>query len=292
MGVAAGRLPTEARGDTKMAIQPDELRNKTFPIVKRGYDKPEVHRYLQSIAEDLDAFNEEMAKRDEIVVAEVVDDRRGAGSAVTQFEAASVPSQYDDFDRVGSEISLMLRHAQESAAKIRTDAETDARTLVDQVRIDIEADRVAHEQAAAELISRTEQRALELRSEAEQYSTQARSDADSFAKQTREDAEFARGELTANAEAEKAQAETTLREAEEQAQATIDEANRQAEEIVANADAHAQAKADELLDQARETMRNMIGAEESSRENLELARTNIDNALEQIRITEYVERSN
>lgn len=275
-----------------MAIQPDELRNKTFPIVKRGYDKPEVHRYLQSIADDLDAFNEEMAKRDEIVVAEVVDDRRGAGSAVTQFEAAPVPSQYDDFDRVGSEISLMLRHAQESAAKIRTDAETDARTLVDQVRIDIEADRVAHEQAAAELISRTEQRALELRSEAEQYSTQARSDADSFAKQTREDAEFARGELTANAEAEKAQAETTLREAEEQAQATIDEANRQAEEIVANADAHAQAKADELLDQARETMRTMIGAEESSRENLELARTNIDNALEQIRITEYVERSN
>jgi len=273
-----------------MAVKPDELRNKTFPIVKRGYDKPEVHRYLQSIAEDLEAFNEEMARRDEIVVAEVVDDRHGAstGSAVTQFESSM---QYDDFDRVGSEISLMLRHAQESAAKIRTEAETDARTLVDQVRIDIEADRVAHEQAAAELITRTEQRASELRSEAEQYSTQARSDADFFAKQTREDAEFQRGELTANAEAEKAQAETTLREAEEQAQAMLDEANRQAEEIMAEASANAQAESDELLAKARDTMRNLVGAEESSRENLELARTNIDSALAQINITQVVEES-
>lgn len=280
-----------------MAINPDQVRNKTFQIVRRGYDQPDVHRYLAAIADELEAFNQSAQAEDEIVVADVVDeaamppppkaDAAPAQGDVEETQTASFTSgSADDFDRVGNEISIMLRQAQESSIKIRNDAEVEARTLVDQVRLDIEADRLAHEEAAGELITRTEVRAGEVRDEAEEYATLTRSNADEYATERKSKADREASEMDAAAEADRKLAADKLAAASNEAAATIDEAKKRAEEIVANAEADAQARSDQMLGEARATMTKLIDAEKSSRDNLEEARKNIQTALEQLRLTD------
>lgn len=306
--VAADRFASlQAEGDiTAMALSPDQLRNKTFPIVKRGYDRPDVHRYLATIAEELESFNKWVETEDEIVVADVIEDEvhhadvASSEMAATAIDGpkidepamtAAVPSPSDDFDRVGNEISLMLRQAQESSIKIRNDAEVEARTLVDQVRLDIEADRLAHEQAAGELITRTEERANEVRDEAESYSQKTRSGADEYATERRETAEREASESAAAAEADRKLASDKLAAATSEAESTVAEAKRRSEEIIAKAEADAKARSDQMLGEARDTLATLIDAERSSRDNLEEARTNIQNALEQLRLTELDDSS-
>lgn len=274
-----------------MATSPDDIRNKTFAIVKKGYDRPDVHRYLDTIAQELDSFNRSYAAEQEIVVADII-----AVEADVPEEPVIDPtpieqpvqsvSSGDDFDRVGNEISIMLRQAQESSIKIRQDAEVEARTLVDQVRLDIEADRLAHEQAAGELITRTEERAGVVRAEAEKYSSQTRQAADDFAEERRSTVERESTEAQAKAEADRKMAAEKLTAATEEAEATVNEAKRRSEEIIANAEADAQARSDQLLQEARNTLATMVEAEKSSRENLEVARNNIKTALEQLRLTD------
>ncbi len=274
-----------------MATTPDEIRNKTFSIAKRGYDRTEVSRYLSALADNLQETLRKVASQDEIIIAEVVDDSTEVAAVDNSPEPAAPPatissSASDEFDRVGNEISLMLRQAQESAIKIRNDAEVEARTLVDQVRLDIEADRLAHEQAASELISRTEKRAGEVRAEAEDYASQTKGAADTYSTKSKETADSERAELTAAAEADRELAAEKLAAASADADKTVADARQRSEEIMAKAEADAQARADQMLSDARTTLRALIDAEQVSRDNLELARKNIDSALSQLRLTD------
>lgn len=282
-----------------MAITPDEIRNKTFSIHRRGYDQAEVTRYLAAIADGLSEAEIADVANDDIIVAEVIDTpdvsapvESSEFAPVLSQDAAPQPSdeatesaRADEFDRVGTEISIMLRQAQESAMKIRSDAEVEARTLVDQIRLDIEADRLAHEQAAGELISRTEERASEVRVEAEEYSTQTRTVADNYAVDTRQRADSERVELTAAVEADRQLAADKLSAATQEADATIAAAKKQADEILRQAEADSNAKADEMLANARRTLNELVAAEQLSRANLEDARANIDTALSQLQLT-------
>ncbi len=293
-----------------MAITPDEIRNKTFSIHRRGYDQQEVSRYLAAIADELAAFNESVAAGnaggDDIIVAEVVPGEDGASSQdqtdvvaeeISTLTPEPAPSKSmqsfnsDEFDRVGTEISVMLRQAQESAMKIRSDAESEARTLVDQIRLDIEADRLAHEQAAGELITRTEERAAEIRTEAEGYSNQTRTEADSYAVDVRDRAESERTELTAAVEADRKLAADKLSAASEDAEVTLADAKREADEIRKQAEADAKAEADEMLESARRTLNELVEAEKMSKQNLEEARVNIENALNNLRLTSVSDSS-
>ena len=284
-----------------MAMSPDDLRNKTFSIVKKGYERGEVHRFLGSVADELQAFNAAAASDDEIVVADIVEETApdeaideleaeatDAEDAESDSPAAVEPATFttsgslDDFDRMGNEISLMLRQAQESAFKIRSDAEVEARTLVDQVRLDIESDRLAHEQAAAELITRTEERAATLRTEAEEYAEQTRADADSYAAEQREAADRAREEAVAEAEADRTSAEAARKNAETEAEKTLADAQSSADEILRSAESDASARAEEIVGEAEATLATMTDAQRDSRTNLEQAREIIDSALEQL----------
>ena len=292
-----------------MAITPDEIRNKTFSIHRRGYDQQEVNRYLAAVADELVAFNQQSAvAQDDVIVAEVLEGQEADAEVDTTLaaEAVAVPDDIsmlapeptatasvesfggisdDEFDRVGTEISIMLRQAQESAMKIRSDAEAEARTLVDQIRLDIEADRLAHEQAAGELISRTEERASEIRTEAEDYSTQTRTSADTYSDDVRQRVDTEKTELTAQIEADRKLAADKLSAASEDAEQTLASARKEADEIRAKAEADAKAQADEMLDTARSTLSDLLEAEKTSRSNLEEARANIEGALNQLRLT-------
>lgn len=302
-----------------MAISPDEVRNKTFAIVRKGYEQGDVNRYLYAIAAELEAFNSSAAAQDEIVLAEVVDVEPSPPDP-SEIIAMEIPSESDpvadlsdttdeperkeparqeparkesvrspsgdDFDRVGNEISLMLRQAQESSIKIRQDAEVEARTLVDQIRLDIESDRLAHEQAAGELITRTEERAAAVRAEAEDYAQRTRSGADEYAIEHRESVENELSEAIKAAEADRNLAAEKLAAVTGEADAAIAEATKRADEIIANAESDAQARSDQLLGEARSTLKTLIEAEKSSRDNLDTARANIQTALDQLRLTD------
>lgn len=273
-----------------MATSPNELRKKTFAVVPKGYDRPEVNKYLAELAEELESFNrnadapvgDEQGPATDANPASETADSDGPAEATPRPEKTSS----DDFDRVGNEISLMLRQAQESAMKIRDDAEIEARTLVDQVRVDIEADRVAHEQAAAELISRTEERATSIRVSAEEYSRDTRDKADEFSESRKAAVEAELAEAVAEASATREKSAEQLRSANQEAQATLAEAQNRAREIIAHAEADAQSRSDELLSQARASLQNLIEAETRTRQDLDQARRSITSVLDQLSIAE------
>ena len=294
-----------------MATTPDDLRNKTFSIVKKGYERGEVHRFLGSVANELQAFRAEARSNEEIIVADVVAEDEPdfievvtaeqepspdsvavstqdlganvvAETADSKARVSATGSSLDDFDRVGNEISLMLRQAQESAYKIRDDAEVEARTLVDQVRLDIESDRLAHEQAAAELIARTEERAAQLRTEAEEYALDIRGSAEEYSTEQRGEIDRLHEQAQAAAQADRTEAAATLANANEEAAETRAKSLSTADEVISKAEADAQARSEEMLVQAQATVSSLTNAEQVSRENLKQAREAIDAALEEL----------
>lgn len=53
-----------------MAMSPEEVRTKTFSVVRKGFARPEVHRFLDEVANQLQEFNRATATVDTIVVPE------------------------------------------------------------------------------------------------------------------------------------------------------------------------------------------------------------------------------
>ncbi len=304
-----------------MALSPDEVRNKTFSIVKKGYERGEVHRFLDDVARQLSDFTTATSTppTDAVVVADATPEPLALvpepepipepeplvpepeplpepEPAIT-FAAAPEPApepvvpaasltSSDNFDRVGNEISLMLRQAQESALKIRSDAEVEARTLIDQVRLDIESDRAAHETAAAELVSRTEQRAAEIRAEAEAYAAETRKGADDYAATKRAEADAYQRDTEVAADADRKLAAEKLESAKREAEATIVNANSTAESTIADAERTAAKNNRVAMSKAQDTMNGFVDAERESRSSLEAARTAIESALAQLKVAE------
>ncbi len=267
-----------------MAISPDELRKKTFSVVPKGYDRPEVNSYLAKLAEEL----RDVTGQGSAALAAVPNSQEttadDAPAQATPPQSRVAPT--DDFDRVGTEISLMLRQAQESATKIRSDAEIEARALVDQVRHDIEADRVAHEQAAVELISRTEERANEIRVKAEDYAREKRKSAEEHAETRTQEVEAEVADAEREAGELRRRSSLQLKEANNEAAAIVADAQNRASEMLAHAEADAQSRSDEILDRARGTLQTLIDAETRTRSELDEARQSISAALDQLTIAE------
>ena len=292
-----------------MAISPDELRKKTFAVVPKGYDRPEVNRYLSEIAKELQQFNagaagEATAEAMPIGAAQsnepAADDGRPAEATPREATITSA----DEFDRVGAEISMMLRQAQDSAVKIRQDAEAEARELIDQVRIDIEADRVAHESAAGELISRTEERATAIRISAEEYGRDTRARADEYAqtRHTTVDAELVEAEAQAQATrqhtadyltAANTEATSLVGQATMQSQQMIENAKMQSQQIIEDATMQSQqilgqtqAESERLVSEANASLQSLLEAEARTREDLAQTRLIINSALDQSSIAD------
>ena len=88
--------------DPDMAINPEEVRTKTFPIIRKGYEQGAVHRYLDAVASELESFNRQVAADNEIVVADVVEESAVEDATIVTTEVpkieepamtATVPSQ-------------------------------------------------------------------------------------------------------------------------------------------------------------------------------------------------------
>jgi DivIVA domain-containing protein len=190
----------------------DRIRSATFPLARRGYDRHEVERFLNEIADWLETGGTDEARAD--LVAE-------------------------DLDRIGKQVSNILTEAHEAARTMRADAERAVRQQLAEANRKAEEIREKAEEYAEEAREEADAFVMKTRSEANAQAEQVQADADGYAQTRRGDAdsysEEVRGEAEAAVRELRAKAEKTAGEVTEKARAEArriaDEANRRRGEI-------------------------------------------------------------
>jgi DivIVA domain-containing protein len=201
----------------------DRIRGATFPMGRRGYEKREVDRFLNRLADWLETGGGDEARADLV--------RR-------------------ELERVGEQTGKILTDAHEAAEKLRTGAEAEARASVEQVTGAAEKARSEADAYSERTRIDADAYSSESRDEADAYTTRVREEADAYAGRTRAAADdYAaekRGqiddhvdEVQRQAEAEAAEirasaerdASTKLAEAEENAITALAEAGRRQQEL-------------------------------------------------------------
>ena len=124
----------------------ERIRSATFAISRKGYDKREVERFLQKLADWLEAGGGDQARSD-LVKREL--------------------------ERVGERTAGILSQAEDSAEELRAEAEAEASSTLNRAR----------EQSASTRKSADEY-AGRIRGEADKYSEKTRAEADKGAKET------------------------------------------------------------------------------------------------------------
>ncbi|MGZ5313346.1 MAG: DivIVA domain-containing protein [Solirubrobacterales bacterium] len=158
----------------------ERIRKATFPPSRRGYDKREVEKFLNRLADWLETGGGDQARSDTV--------RR-------------------ELERVGERTGSILAEAEESAQQIRSEAEREAQELMTNARAEADAARKEAESYAAEA-----------RAAADGYAKEQRSEADGYAEDTKRAADEQAQELRAKAdqdahsaiEAGQAQAQRTV----------------------------------------------------------------------------------
>jgi DivIVA domain-containing protein len=192
----------------------DRIRSATFPLARRGYEKREVDRFLDELADWLEGGGGDEA-RTELV-------RR-------------------DLQRIGQQTAKILTDAHDAGERIKGEAGEEARKVTGAAGADAkrrrdEADRYAAETRAAadddakRARAEAEDHSKRVRGEAEAYSMQARTEAEAYAKSTRERADA----YAAKVREEVDEAATRIRSrAERDAEQALAKARREADRVVA-----------------------------------------------------------
>ena len=190
----------------------DRIRSATFPVGRRGYDKREVDRFLNRLADWLETGGADQTR------AETV--RR-------------------DLERVGEQTGKILTDAHDAGDRIRTEAERDAARLAEEARAAAEESRTAADQYAAKTRGEADdyadatraaadEHAAQSRTEADAYSATSREGADAYAAKTREEIEATGAEIRHRADRD---AEQTEKRANAEAKRILDEAARRRSDI-------------------------------------------------------------
>jgi DivIVA domain-containing protein len=179
----------------------ERIRTATFKVGRRGYDKREVDRFLEKLADWLETGGGDDA-RSEVVRAEL--------------------------ERIGEQVAGILTQAHDAAEALRMEFEADIekeREAAKRYESGLRAEADAYSERTH---IEADEYATETRGEADAYAARVRNEANAEAATTREDAE-AYAE-TARREAEE-QAAEMLRSAESQAGQAVDDAMRRRGEI-------------------------------------------------------------
>jgi DivIVA domain-containing protein len=115
----------------------EEIRNASFSIVRRGYEKEEVDRYLRELA---DRLEQEAGNR--------------SGSEAVKRE----------LDLVSEKTAGILAQAEESAQRLNTEAIREASAVLSKAREEAEAVRKAADEHASQTRTAADQYATETRS--------------------------------------------------------------------------------------------------------------------------------
>lgn len=157
---------------------PAEIRNVTFPVAMRGFDREAVEAYVRRVNR---------------VIAEL---------EVTRSPQAAVRHAVE---QVSEQTKTILDEARESAEKITTTAESEAEGIVAQakqhsadlvVSASTEADRIRAE--SEELVSRSKAEAEKILADAEEEAARNRQDAQAELAQLQAEAENRRSEVEAD----------------------------------------------------------------------------------------------
>jgi DivIVA domain-containing protein len=173
----------------------EKIRNATFTLTRRGYDRREVDSYLSKLADWLE------------------------GGGADQVHADTIKHE---LDLIGKKTSKILTAAQEAAEGMRADAKHEAREIVEDARLSIESTRrtaedyaqKAREEAegiagkarqeaeghATRIRQEAEAHSSRLRQESDAYATKVRDEADGYAKRVRDDADSHASKATSEAE--------------------------------------------------------------------------------------------
>ena len=141
---------SEAHFRSRMAVDEtslERIRKATFPSSRRGYDKREVEKFLNRLADWLETGGGDQARSDTV--------RR-------------------ELERVGQRTGSILAEAEESAQQIRDEAEQEAQEQMSKARAEADQARKDAEGYAAEA-----------RATADTYSKETRAEADSYNDETR-----------------------------------------------------------------------------------------------------------
>lgn len=133
-----------------MSLSPQEVTNKSFQNVRRGYDPDAVKAFLEQIASE--GVN-------------------GAGGSATK-------SQGNDVDDAAEEIRTVLTAARAAAAKLKESSENEAQALVDEAGDKAADQRRNATQEATATLEDAKKRAEQLVEEAKAYADEQRSIAD------------------------------------------------------------------------------------------------------------------
>ncbi|MFN2611954.1 MAG: DivIVA domain-containing protein [Solirubrobacterales bacterium] len=171
----------------------ERIRNATFPPSRRGYDKREVEKFLNRLADWLETGGGDQARSDTV--------RR-------------------ELERVGQRTGAILSQAEDSAQQIRGEAEQEMAQLRAEAAAEAEQHRSEADAYAAEARASADSYSQETRAEADGYARQTRAEADEYARQTRSAADQDADQIRTQAEEDVHQ---TVVAAEAQARRTIDE---------------------------------------------------------------------
>lgn len=160
----------------------DRFRNARFNLVKRGYDRGEVDRFLSQWADWMESLEDDASAADAVKA---------------------------ELERVGERTSGVLAAAGEAVAKLTEDAEAKAKEKLEQAKVASNITRMEADRYSEETRTEADEYVQRTRGKADAYATDRRSEADEIAEQARADAEMSAGERM---HAAKAEAESMVEE--------------------------------------------------------------------------------
>ncbi len=262
-----------------MALSPEQFETQEFKTAFRGWDRHEVTAFLKRAATEM----RELHGRLDSAQAEVEEAHRSKEAAIAAAAQLPVPpaltttsdqEDADKFNELGDRIAGLLRTAEESADKIRDEADVEAQEL--RAKVELEVEELKAE--AEELLEKAKADAEQIRADAEEETKKSKSEIEEA--RANLDAELA--ETRKEAEADRKQAKKELAEAQAEVAQLLAEARSQSEFIRQEADEIVRVKVRTDMETAEKRMRILQLTEQSSRERLVAAQAELTAALDKL----------
>lgn len=174
-----------------MALTPDEIERRTFPIADWGYDRGEVHKFLVETAATLRyAQHATLAPAQGVVVDKGPEPEKAPPPELTGLVSEDGVA---DFTKVGEQVTRILEAAETLAAGLREDAENEMinararaeKAAADRIR-EAEEDAVLIREQAKRVLVASQEQAARITNEAEDEATAIRSAAEQRLQQRNE----------------------------------------------------------------------------------------------------------
>lgn len=180
----------------------DRIRSTTFTLARRGYEKREVERFLNQIADWLETGGDDQARSD-IVKREL--------------------------ERVGQRTASILASAEDSAEQLRAEADEQATQTIERARSDAARTRKAADEYSEKTRKGADEYSEKARKAADEYGAKTRKDADEYSSRTRKAADVYADQTRTAAEADGRQKRA---EADQKARETIAAGEAKAQRII------------------------------------------------------------